>query len=287
LLLSIVLVTGASQWKGTEATSTSQVRNPANLFATTALYAPTNLTAAPSGHLVNLSWTAGSNGDGYAVQGVANGSSSNCSGASFADAATTTATSYTDAGRYTPQGTYFCYRVRTTLGATWTSQLSNPVAAAQIGFVAASVALSNGGTAGSLDTGDRIVVTFNQAVDTTTGPASGSTVCASSTGVVLASTRTTGTCLASETPTVGTLSGVPVSASARWSATYTWSTDRRTLTIVLGTRTVGNTNPAVTGSWTFTPTTTATKLLSATGSFHVCDNNSGGGQCLRTTTGSF
>jgi hypothetical protein len=271
----------------TAAISTSQVKNPSNRFATAALYAPTNLVATPSGHNVALSWTAGTNGTGYAVAGVANGSSSNCTGASFAGVGTTSAPSYTDSSRYLPQGTYFCYRVSTTYGSTWSSQQSNPVAAAQIGFVAVSVTLSNGGTAGSLDTGDKVVVTFNQPVDTSTGPTGTSTVCASTLGVFLGSTTTGGLCVSGETVTVGTLTGVSVAVSDRWNATYTWSTDHKTLTIVLGARTVGLTNPILTGSWTFTPTTTATQLLSATGSFHICDSNSGGGRCVLTTTGGF
>lgn len=46
----------------------------------------------------------------------------------------------------------------TTYGATWRSQQPNPTAAAQVGFVATAVSLANGGLAGSVDTGDRIVI---------------------------------------------------------------------------------------------------------------------------------
>jgi hypothetical protein len=287
VVLAVVLIAGAAQWRGTVATMTGQVANPSNRFATAALYAPSSLTATPSGHNVNLSWPAGTNGSGYAVQGAANGSSSSCASATFSPLGTATGTSYTDAGRYAPQGTYFCYRVATTYGSTWTSQQSNPVTSAQIGFVATSVAISNGGAAGSVDTGDRIVVAFNQAVDTSTGPTASSTVCASTLGIFLGSTTTSGGCVSGETLTVGTLSGVSVSVTDRWNASYTWSTDSRTLTIVLGTRTSGLINPILTGSWTFTPTTTSTNLLSSSGHFHVCDSNSGGGLCVSTATGSF
>ena len=65
---------------------------------------------------------------------------------------------YTDTGRFTPQGTYFCYKATTTYG-TWSSQTANPTAAGQLGVVAQSVAITNGGTAGTIDTGDKIVVT--------------------------------------------------------------------------------------------------------------------------------
>jgi hypothetical protein len=40
-----------------------------------------------------------------------------------------------------------------------------------------------------------------------------------------------------------------------------------------------------TGTGTFNPTTTAAAVLSTTGSYHNCDTNTGGGSCLRTTSG--
>ena len=102
--------------------------------------------------------------------------SSNCSAASFANLTTTASLAYTDTGRYTPQGTYECYQVQTTYN-TWNSVSGNPIAAAQLGFVAAGVAITNGGGAGKLDTGDTIVVTYNQAVNTATGPSGTDNVC--------------------------------------------------------------------------------------------------------------
>src|SRR5207302_4470863 len=93
-----------------------------------ALYAPSGLSATPSAHDVGLAWSAGTNGSGYAVLGVANGSSSNCSAASFASIGSAAGTSHTDTGRYTPQGTWFCYQVKTSY-ASWTSVSSNPTAA--------------------------------------------------------------------------------------------------------------------------------------------------------------
>ena len=56
--------------------------------------------------------------------------------------------------------------------------------------------------------------------------------------------------------------------------------------------TVGSTKQAggtsvVSGTWTANPTTVATSLQSATGAFHTCDTNTGGGSCLPTVTGSF
>lgn len=261
--------------------------NPGNAYALTALYAPSGLTATPSGHDVSLAWSAGTNGNGYAVLGVANGSSSNCSAASFASIGSAGGTSYADTGRYTPQGTWFCYQVKTSY-ASWTSVPGNPTAAAQLGVVAASVTVANGGTAGKLDPGDTITVTFNQPISTSTAPSGTNSVCAiAGATIVLGSTATTGSCAASETVNLGKLTGGTSSANARWSATYAWSNANKTLTVTVGARTVGTANPTVSGSWILNPTTTATKLLSSTGSFHACDTNTGGGSCLPASGGSF
>jgi hypothetical protein len=260
--------------------------NRGNAYALTALYAPSGLTATPSGHDVALAWSAGSNGSGYSVLGVANGSSSDCSAASFASIGSASGTSYTDTGRYTPQGTWFCYQVKTSY-ASWTSVSGNPTAAAQLGVVATSVAAANGGTAGKLDTNDTITVNFNQPITTSTGPSGTNTVCAiSGSTIVLGSTTTLGTCSASETMNLGKLAGGTSSANARWAATYTWTNSNKTLTVKLGTLSSGSA-PTVSGAWTFNPTTTASKLLSATGSFQTCNTNTGGGNCLPTISGSF
>jgi hypothetical protein len=272
---------------GVSATSNAVAKNPGNVFATTALYAPSNLTAAVTGHNVALGWAAGTNGSAYTVLGAANGSSSNCSAATYATVATTTSLSYTDTSRYTPQGTWYCYQVQTSYG-SWTSVASNPVVAARIGFFASGVTITNGGTAGRLDTGDTIVVTFGQPVSTASGPSGTNTVCSTTAGVIqLGATTTTGTCSAGEAVNLGALKGGSTTVTGRWSATYTWSNSNQTLTIVLGTRVTGTATVVTSGTWTFNPSTTTTKLLSATGAFHVCDTNSGGGVCLPTATGSF
>jgi hypothetical protein len=261
--------------------------NQGNVYALTALYAPSVLTATPSGHDVNLSWTAGTNGSGYSVLGVANGNSSNCTGASFASVGSAAGTSYSDTGRYTPQGTYFCYQVKTTY-AGWTSVSSNPTAAAQLGVVASSVVAANGGTSGKLDPGDTITVTFNQPISTATGPSGTNSVCAiAGATIVLGSTTTSGVCAASEIVNLGKLTGGTSSANARFAATYAWSNANKKLTVTVGARSSGVANPSVSGTWALTPTTTASKLLSATGSFQTCNTNTGGGNCLPTLSGGF
>jgi hypothetical protein len=251
------------------------------------LGAPTGLTGAASGHDVNLSWTAGTNGSGYAIAAAANGTSSNCTAASFAALTTTAGTSVTDTGRFTPQGTFECYRVTTTFG-TWTSQTGNPTVAVRIGVVAQSVVLTNGGTAGRLDAGDTIAITFNQAITTASGPVAGNNVCTNTGGtIMLGVTGTGGTCSTATATTVGTLTSLTISRAARYNTTFAWSAGNTVLTLTIGSRSAGSQDPTISGTAVYTPTTTATGLLSATGSFHACSSNSGGGNCTPSATGSF
>jgi hypothetical protein len=271
----------------TRASLAGQTANPSAKFAFTALYAPSSLTATVAGANVNLGWTAGTNGNGYSVLGVANGTNSNCSSATPAVIGSASGTTYTDSGRSTPQGTYFCYQVKTSYSG-WTSVSGNPIAAARIGVVATTVQLTNGGTASTLDTGDKIVVTFNQAITQASGPSGTNTVCSiSGATIVVGSTTTSGTCSALEAVYLGPLTGGTSSANARWNATYAWNASSTQLTVTIGSRTSGFANPPTSGTWTLNPTTTATKLLSATGSLHTCQTNTGGGSCLPVATGSF
>jgi hypothetical protein len=268
----------------------AQSANPGNGYAFTALYAPTGLTATPSGHDVNLSWTAGSNGSGYSVLGYNNATSQTCSTAFSTVLGSPATTTYTNTGNYTPQGTYECYQVKTTYG-SWTSVNSNPTAVAQIGVVASAVATTNGGVAGTLGAGDTVRITFNQPITPSTGPVTGNTVCAvaaaSNATIVLGATATgTTSCSATETNNLGTLKGGVSSKAARWAATFAWSAGNTVLTVTVGTRSTGS-DSVVSGTWTFNPTTTASKLQSATGAFSACNTNTGGGNCLPTMTGSF
>jgi hypothetical protein len=284
---------------GTRAMLAAQTTN-GNAVATTALYAPASLTASPSGHDVQLSWPAGANGSGYGVRGAANGTSSDCSGTTLASLATPAGTTHTDPGRFSPQGTYFCYEVQTTYPLAWTSAQGNPRAAVQLGVVARTVQLVNDGDhagcsgggagtygqAGKLDCGDRIVVTFNQPLDPASVPAGTATVCArqSNDTIWLGSTASSGTCAATETVHLGKLTGGTLGGcNCRFAAAYALSNANRTLTVTVGAKTAGAAAqwPTVgAAAWVLTPTTVVSKLTSATGGFHVCDSNAGGGNCL-------
>lgn len=263
--------------------------------------APAALTAQASGHDVALTWSPGSGTD-YEVRS-ASAPGGSCAGVTPSATGTATGTGWTDVGRYTPQGTAVCYQV-VTRAVAWRSVTGNPTAVVRVGFVATAVTLRNAGNlagcsgsgtgesgvAGGLDCGDQIVVTFNQPVSATSGPAAGETVCASgeTAAIVLASPETFGGCAAGSLGRVGAvLVPAGVTNNARHAATYAWSTDRRTLTITVGVRVAGNKAPLLNGSPTlFAPTTDATRLRSSTGDFHVCDTDAGGGACRPTVTGS-
>lgn len=281
--LAVVAVAGVS--RGTFAAFAGTVRNGGNTFALTSLYAPGNLTATPVGHAVDVAWTAGQNGNGYTVLSAPapNPLVNDCAGASYSPVTTVPGTSYTHPVS-TPPGTWRCYSVQTSYH-SWTSVQNNPVAGARVGFVASMASFSNGGNGSRLDEGDTITITFNQPVDVATGPQAGNTICWQSDRIVLGSTQS-GSCAPTDSsPRLGFLTGGTIDRNFRFSATWSWSNDNRTLTIPVGTRLVGSGNYATQGTWTFTPTPNIGFVKSATGGFHVCDTNLGGGNCTPTVNG--
>ena len=267
--IALILLAGTA----TAIAAFTKTASAAQTVSSRNLGAPTGLTGTPSGHNVNLSWTAGTNGNGYAIAAAANGASSNCTAASFSALTTTAGTSITDTGRFTPQGTFECYRVTTTYG-TWSSQTGNPTVAVRLGVVAQAVAVANGGTAGRFDQGDTIVITFNQAITTASGPVAANNVCTNTGGTVMLGVTGTGTtCSTATATTIGTLTSLTINRAARYAATYALvgrehgphRHDRGALR--------RGTDPTISGTAVYTPTTTATGLLSATGSFHTCSSN--------------
>ncbi len=252
-------------------------------ISTLSVGAPTAFTGTPSGHNVSLGWTVGSGATATQLGALANGTSSTCPATGYTTLSASATPPYTDA-RFTPQGTYECYQAVSTHGA-WSSS-TNPAVAVQLGVVASSVAIKNGGVAGQINVGDSIQVTFNQPISTASGPVSTNTVCVTTTGtdtIVLGSTGA-GTACSTAQHTLGVLTGLTISKKARWTATWTWSAGNTVLTVQLTALSAGAT-PTVTGTTvTFTPATT---LLSATGGFAVCAVNTGGGNCLPVATGGF
>lgn len=279
---AVVAVAGISQ--GTFAAFVGSTGNGGNAFALTALYAPGGLTTSPAGHSVDLTWTAGQNGNGYRVLSAPAPDPlvNDCTGASFSEIGSPAGTSYTDTAS-TPQGTWRCYTVRTSY-ASWTSVQNNPVAGARLGFVASIVDFTNTGNQ-RIDDGDTFTVTFNQPVAAATGPQAGNSICWQNDRIVLGSTGT-GSCAANDTsPRLGFLTGGAIDRNFRLAATWGWSSDGRVLTITVGARLSGSGNYGQAGSWTFTPTTNPALLQSVSGGVHVCDSNAGGANCLPNVSG--
>ena len=285
---ALALVAGAGSLVATAATDAGMngtVGHRGSTLATTALYAPSSLQAAAVGHDVALSWPAGRNGDAYRILGgPATGPS--CTGVTLAPVATATATSHTDTGRYTPQGSWWCYQAQTSYG-PWTSVTANPTTAVQLGVVATSVVIADGGRPGRIDTGDTITVTFNQAIDPASGPAPTDTVCTDGTAtVLLGAVGSSGACTPGGATRLGALTGGRPNRPGRWSASYRWSAGGAVLTVTLGPQTAGR-NVNDRGTWRFEPTTDPGVLRSAVGGHRVCDTNVGGGTCLPAATGGF
>lgn len=280
--VAVVAVAGAVH--GTFASFTGATSNAGNTFALTSLYPPGNLTATPAGNAVDVAWTAGQNGNGYTVLSAPapNPLVNDCTGVSFSSVSTVIGTSYTHAVASLP-GTWRCYTVRTSYH-SWTSVENNPVAGARMGFVASMASFSNTGNP-RIDDGDTITITFNQAVDVTTGPQAGNSICWQNDRIVLGSTQS-GNCSSTDlTPRLGFLTGGTIDRNFRLAATWSWSNDNRTVTITVGARLNGSGNYANSGTWTFVPTPNVAFLRSATGAIHVCDSNAGGGNCTPTVSG--
>jgi len=266
----------------------------------TSLYSPTAPAAAPVGRTASLSWTASSpqNGNGYVVSGsnIGSNAATACptSAASYAFVGGTAATSFTDSTSLAggTDGTYVCYLIRSgydasapsawTVDPVWSSADSLPTAKTAIGFFATSVTMANGGTAGQLDSGDTIVITFDQPVNTgSVGTITFICAAVASSTIYLGITGGIATCPTAAT--VGQLTGMTLSsllsADGRYAATGAWSNGNATLTITVGALSLGwQTVSVAAGTETLTPATTIT---SATGAVAIC---SGTAICRPTTT---
>jgi hypothetical protein len=263
-------------------------RNPANGLTAGTLGAPTAFTASAVGRDVRTAWTAGTNAASTNLEVATSAASSTCSGATWSALASTSATTWLDP-RYLPQGTWACYRA-TSVRSSWTSTTGNPTASAQLGVVASGLAYVNAGdTTGCassgavnrLDCGDLIRITFNQPIDTATGPAASGVVCVTVSGQIQLGMGT----LCSGTA-IATISGTGLAISTSANATATWSSGGTVLTFRLTSTPALSVTIGSPAGTQLQPTTDATKLRSATGAFHVCDSNTGGGACLPTATGS-
>jgi hypothetical protein len=174
VLAAAALLLGNGIVGTTTALFNGETKNAGSGFAAGWVDPPTAASASALGYDMSLAWTPGTHGPvtGQQLYGVNNGTSSNCTGAAYGLLATmalaTTAT-YTDASRGTlaTDGNWYCYQLLSTSATVWTAPLS--LAAVQLGLVTTAVAITNVGTAGTIQANDTIKLTFNQRTNVGTG----------------------------------------------------------------------------------------------------------------------
>src|SRR5438128_2185622 len=100
-----------------------------------------------------------------------------------------------------------------------------------------SVVITNHNVAGKIDPTGTVAVTFNQPINTATGPASGQNVCWNNSGtiiIMLGVTASSGTCASTETLSLIKLTGGTSASNGRYNATWAWSNSNKTLTMTVG-----------------------------------------------------
>jgi hypothetical protein len=269
----------------------AETQNPNSGFAAGWLASSSAGTATAVGNDVQFAWTPPPSGgqDTETLKGVDNGSSSNCTGAAYASIATVASTNstvgstttYTDSNRGTGSngGHYYCYElVNTVTAATvWNATYVFP-SAVRVGLAPTSISITNGGSSGTIDSGDQISITFNQATNLTT--LSGVLTCAFTDGTILIGDQSA--CLSSsDSYSIGKLTaGAGVIGSSAVFATTGVSISGSTAIVTLA----GVGSAAITGtpSWTFTA---STSILSSatTDQATACT----GSTCLPTVSSAF
>jgi hypothetical protein len=253
ILSSTALVLSTGIVGSTLAIFNGETQNAASSFAGGWIDAPSALTAGASGYDVALGWTPGTHGPvtGQTLNGVDNGTNSNCTGAAYAFVATlgSAIATYTDSSRGNAgnNGNWFCYQLVSTSATVWTAQGTQSL---QLGLVATGITIANVGTNNSINANDTITISFNQR---TNRPASGTAkVCAFTSGLIIIGDTTGGAaCNTGDGYNLGTISGVTVGSNRVYqNSTYTTTTvSPWTTTVTI----VGGSASTYAGTATFTP----------------------------------
>jgi len=269
----LLLVAGGAlaygQTSGTFAIFTAETENPNAVFQGSwipPILTPTSaLVNSGSYNQVQLSWTLGPNPPsgnpitGYALEyadGLSGASASCGSYGAFSNPASSptsvTGTNISD---------WWCFRIHATSATVWTSQ--TVAFTPRRLYVPLSVVLNNaGGTSGSIEKGDQIIITFNQP------PSDPGTMTVSTSS----STITVGS--------VGTISGLTIGASRTYNVSTT-GVAGNVLTITIGASTNGITAHATTV--TGLPRPFAFGSLTSSGGTNLCS----AAACAVSTSGSF
>jgi hypothetical protein len=269
----LLLVAGGAlaygQTSGTFAIFTAETENPNAVFQGSWIPPITSTTSAlvnsGSYNQVQLSWTLGTippSGNpitGYSIEYAdgLSGASANCQSYGPSSTPSSSPTSVTG----TNISDWWCYRIHATSATVWTSATVT-FTPRQL-FVATGLAVSeHGGTPGSIEKGDQIAITFNQAP--------------SNPGTITVSTTTSAITIGS----IGTITGLTIGNARTYDAS-TSVVSGNTLTITIGA--VGNGSSTHSTTVTGLPGTFAWGSFTSSGGQNVCT----AAACAVSASGSF
>jgi hypothetical protein len=272
----LLLVAGGAlaygQTSGTFALFSAETKNPNGIFQggwiPPIATATSSLVASGSFNQVQLSWTTGTNPPsgnpitGYSVEYADGGSGGSASCGSYGAFSTPASSPVSVTG--TNISDWWCYRIHATSATVWTSQTVAFTPQRLFVPISTVVLTNGGGTAGSIEQGDTIQITFNQA------PSNPGTITVSTNSA--AGTVTIGN--------VGTISGLTVGANKSYDVS-TSSVSGSQLTITLGASNNGNAHkPTTVGGL---PGTFTGGSFTSSGGQNVCT----AAACNASTSGSF
>jgi hypothetical protein len=240
-------------------------------------------TASPYGAL-SLTWTSGASAaapspspvTGQTLQFADGGSGASASCGAYGSPQSLASATASTTVSGSPVADWWCYELESTSASNWTSNwvTFTPL---QI-FVPTSVVFQATGTqAGKMDSGDKIVITFNQNVGTISTPID---VCINPTANTTFVGDTSNCNNAADGYSIGKLTGWTVAGGKQNKNTSAVSVSGSVVTITLG---GGGTSGNVTGNAMFTASSTG--VLSS-GSLHACSSASSP-TCTVTSSGSF
>ena len=298
------------QVSGTFAIFTAETENPNAVFQGGWIPAPTtsSISIGGTGNLQAVmtwalgSWTGtGSNpqtGDKILFADGGSNSSASCPGGTYgttSDTITNT-TTLTDSLTGSPNTDWWCYQVVATSATVWTSQPATFSAVRPL--VPTGIATANGGSSGTMDSGDTITITYDNNNNEPVSYSGGNVfVCAyagsGGTGWIVigdssvaGGSTNNGACNGSgsgDTATIGKISGVSVISTRLFygsTVTPSGSTVRVTLGNAGGSGANSRTN--VTGTGTFTPA--GATVTATTGGWTQCTT---GSTCTPSSSMSF
>jgi hypothetical protein len=286
LVALAVLLVGAGLAAGALVGFSADTQTQTSTLAGGWLNAPTSLQApVVRGNGATLTWTPATHDvAAQSIYGTDRGTTTNCTGATYATAFDTgvaaNATTVNDDRGGSASGHWICYQARSEHG-SWNKTANFSIV--QVGLVPTGIAITNGSNSGQSSPNDTIDLKFNQNI--TYSGSSPITVCVFKTTANTILIGDTGCGSASDTPTIGKITGLSIPNANR---TYELSTaavfNNNTLRITLNTSANGaNNRTAVTGTGTFTWTGSGSIVQSSQGAASVCT----AANCTWTWSGSF